>query len=55
MTTPRAIAIVCDSLGVGELPDAADFGDVGSNTLGHVLGRSEMTPVARPLVHEHLT
>jgi phosphopentomutase len=22
---------------VGELPDAADFGDVGSNTLGHVL------------------
>jgi phosphopentomutase len=24
-------------LGVGELPDAADFGDVGSNTLGHVL------------------
>lgn len=33
----RAIVIVCDSLGVGELPDAADFGDVGSNTLGHVL------------------
>jgi phosphopentomutase len=29
--------IVCDSLGVGELPDAADFGDEGSNTLGHVL------------------
>jgi phosphopentomutase len=34
---PRAIVIVCDSLGVGELPDAADFGDVGSNTLGHVI------------------
>ncbi|HET7712231.1 MAG TPA: phosphopentomutase [Thermoanaerobaculia bacterium] len=33
----RAIIIVCDSLGVGELPDAADFGDSGSNTLGHVL------------------
>lgn len=33
----RAIIIVCDSLGVGELPDAADFGDQGSNTLGHVL------------------
>jgi len=33
----RVIVIVCDSLGVGELPDAADFGDVGSNTLGHVL------------------
>ncbi|HXG57905.1 MAG TPA: phosphopentomutase [Thermoanaerobaculia bacterium] len=33
----RAIVIVCDSLGVGELPDAGDFGDAGSNTLGHVL------------------
>lgn len=37
MTKSRAIVIVCDSLGVGELPDAADFGDEGSNTLGHVL------------------
>src|SRR5438309_8761176 len=34
---PRAIVLVCDSLGVGALPDAADFGDEGSNTLGHVL------------------
>jgi phosphopentomutase len=34
---PRSIVIVCDSLGVGELPDAAAFGDQGSNTLGHVL------------------
>ncbi|HUP44472.1 MAG TPA: phosphopentomutase [Thermoanaerobaculia bacterium] len=33
----RVIVIVCDSLGVGELPDARDFGDEGSNTLGHVL------------------
>ena len=33
----RAIVIICDSLGVGELPDAKDFGDEGSNTLGHVL------------------
>ena len=37
MPKPRAIVIVCDSLGVGELPDAKDFGDEGSNTLGHVL------------------
>ncbi|HYM62731.1 MAG TPA: phosphopentomutase [Thermoanaerobaculia bacterium] len=37
MNKPRAIVIVCDSLGVGELPDAAEFGDEGSNTLGHVL------------------
>ncbi|MFZ2490040.1 MAG: phosphopentomutase [Thermoanaerobaculia bacterium] len=33
----RAIVIVCDSLGVGELPDAPEFGDQGSNTLGHIL------------------
>ena len=37
MKKPRVITIVCDSLGVGELPDAAEFGDEGSNTLGHVL------------------
>jgi phosphopentomutase len=33
----RAIVIVCDGLGVGEAPDADDFGDRGSDTLGHVL------------------
>ncbi len=32
----RAIVIVLDSVGVGALPDAADFGDEGANTLGHV-------------------
>ncbi|HVR42272.1 MAG TPA: phosphopentomutase [Thermoanaerobaculia bacterium] len=37
MAGERAIVIVCDSLGVGELPDAADYGDAGSHTLGHVL------------------
>ena len=29
----RAIIIVLDSFGVGEAPDAAEYGDVGSNTL----------------------
>lgn len=29
----RIFLIVLDSVGVGELPDAADFGDVGSNTM----------------------
>ena len=29
----RAVLIVLDSLGAGELPDAADYGDEGSNTL----------------------
>jgi phosphopentomutase len=32
----RVIWIVLDSVGVGELPDAADYGDVGRDTLGHV-------------------
>lgn len=32
----RFVLIVLDSVGVGELPDAADYGDVGSNTLGNL-------------------
>jgi phosphopentomutase len=32
----RVIWIVLDSVGIGALPDAADYGDVGRNTLGHV-------------------
>ena len=32
----RAIIIVLDSFGIGALPDAAKFGDVGSDTLGHI-------------------
>jgi len=32
----RAIVIVLDSVGIGELPDAASYGDQGSNTLGNI-------------------
>ena len=32
----RAIVIVLDSVGAGELPDAALYGDQGSNTLGNI-------------------
>ena len=32
----RAIVIVLDSVGVGELPDARAYGDQGSNTLGNI-------------------
>lgn len=32
----RAFLIVMDSVGCGGAPDAADFGDEGSNTLGHI-------------------
>ena len=34
----RAIVIVLDSVGIGELPDAAAYGDEGSDTLGHIAG-----------------
>ena len=32
----RVIWIVLDSVGIGALPDAADYGDVGRSTLGHI-------------------
>lgn len=32
----RVILIVLDSVGAGEAPDAAAYGDVGSNTLGNI-------------------
>lgn len=33
----RVIVIVLDSVGIGELPDADRFGDVGAHTLGNIL------------------
>jgi phosphopentomutase len=36
----RAAVIVLDACGVGELPDAADYGDAGSNTLAHLAQRA---------------
>lgn len=32
----RAVILVLDGVGIGEAPDAADYGDVGSDTLGNV-------------------
>ena len=32
----RIFLIVLDSVGIGEAPDAADFNDVGADTLGHI-------------------
>jgi len=32
----RVIWIVLDSVGIGEMPDAAAYGDTGSNTLGNI-------------------
>src|ERR1700710_2547539 len=33
---PRACVIVLDAVGAGALPDAEQYGDVGSNTLGNI-------------------
>lgn len=39
----RAIVIVLDSVGIGELPDAAAYGDEGSDTLGHIAAQSALS------------
>ena len=31
----KTLVIVLDSVGAGQAPDAADFGDTGANTLAH--------------------
>jgi phosphopentomutase len=41
----RIVWVVLDSVGIGELPDAADYGDVGRNTLGHT---AESRPLKLP-------
>ena len=38
-TFTRIVLIVLDSVGIGELPDAAKFGDSGAHTLGHIAER----------------
>ena len=32
----RVIVLVIDGLGVGAMPDAAEYGDAGSHTLSHL-------------------
>lgn len=32
----RAVLIVMDSMGVGALPDAGNYGDQGADTFGHI-------------------
>ncbi len=41
----RIIWIVLDSVGIGALPDAADYDDVGRDTLGHI---AKLRPLALP-------
>lgn len=62
----RVVWIVLDSVGIGELPDAADYGDVGRDTLGHIarsralqipnlvrLGIANIKPLANLKAPEH--
>jgi phosphopentomutase len=46
----RVILIVLDSVGIGALPDAAAYGDEGSNTLGNIARQVPLTlPALRSL------
>jgi phosphopentomutase len=46
----RVVLIVLDSVGVGELPDAASYGDEGSDTLGNISRHRQLDlPVLRSL------
>ena len=50
MVDRRVFLIVLDSYGIGELPDAADFGDEGSNTLRSITQSSEYdTPLMKKM------
>lgn len=37
----RIFTIVLDSLGIGEMPDSWEYGDVGVDTLGHIAERTQ--------------
>jgi phosphopentomutase len=41
----RIVWVVLDSVGIGALPDASEYGDVGRNTLGHI---AESRPLSVP-------
>ena len=36
----RALLLILDSVGCGGAPDAADYGDEGADTLGHIFART---------------
>jgi phosphopentomutase len=48
MTMARAMIIVLDSLGCGASADAADYGDAGANTLGHIAAHCARGLADRP-------
>ena len=42
MKFKRVFLLILDSLGVGEAQDANDYGDVGANTLGHLVEKYDL-------------
>lgn len=40
---PRAILCILDSFGIGGAPDAADYGDTGADTLGHIAANYQLS------------
>ncbi|WP_055047748.1 phosphopentomutase [Devosia sp. A16] len=40
---PRAILCILDSFGIGGAPDAAEYGDTGADTLGHIAANYEIS------------
>ncbi len=48
MMQRRVFLIVLDSLGVGALPDAEDFGDTGAHTLDHIVRARGSQGIALP-------
>jgi phosphopentomutase len=56
---PRAFILVLDSVGIGAAPDAAQYGDEGADTVGHIAkrcaeGRADKADRAGPLHLPHL-
>ena len=52
----RAFVVVVDACGVGELPDAADYGDAGANTLLHLaqaVGGLDLPTLGRARTGQH--
>jgi phosphopentomutase len=47
VTIARSLVLVLDSVGIGALPDAGEYGDEGSNTLGNI---SRHTTLAIPVL-----
>ena len=45
MAFSRIVWVVLDSVGIGALPDAEQYGDAGRNTLGHI---AQSRPLAIP-------